>query len=111
MVGCVLPSPRPAASFTAPECGPKVCPQPPAWAEPGQHPCFAAYSHIVDAMLTLDVLLMFDSFESEPPVPLSMPAEDPYGLAACRSTIGFVGAGEVAAVVTWLMQVPEYLRS
>lgn len=111
MVGCVLPSPRPAASFTAPECGPKVCPQPPAWAEPGLHPCFAAYSHIVDAMLTLDVLLMFDSFESQPPVPLSLPAEDPYGLGACRSTIGFVAAGEVAGVVTWMMQVLQCLQS
>jgi hypothetical protein len=102
-----MPSPTPAASFTTSECGPKVCPPQPAWAELGQHPCFAAYSHVVDAMLALDVLLIFDNFESVPPVPLSAPAEDPFGLVACRTAIGFVGAGEVAAVVTWLMQVPQ----
>lgn len=56
-------------------------------------------------MLTLDVLLIFDGFESAPPVSTSTPGQDHYGLAACMSTIGFLGAGEVAAVVTWLMQV------
>jgi hypothetical protein len=57
-------------------------------------------------MLTLDVLLIFDGFESTPPVPAFSPGDDHYGLVACFSATGFVGAGEVAAVVTWLMQVP-----
>ncbi len=108
MVGCVIPSPRPSGSFAAPECGPKVCPQQPTWAESGQHPCFAAYSHVVDAMLTLDVLLVFDGYESMPPSPMSsVSGDDPYGLLACKSAVGSLSAGDVASVVTWLMQVPQ----
>ena len=56
-------------------------------------------------MITLDVLLIFDGFESSPLAPAFAPGEDHYGLLACVRDIGCVGAGEVAAVVTWLMQV------
>jgi hypothetical protein len=56
-------------------------------------------------MLALDVLLIFDGFESAPPVPAFAPGDDHYGLVACYSAIGCVGAGEVAALATWLMQV------
>ena len=64
----------------------------------------------MDVLLTLDVLFMFDGFESVPPPspPASSSGEegggDPYGLSACISATSF-GAGDVAAVVTWLMQV------
>jgi hypothetical protein len=56
-------------------------------------------------MLALDVLLIFDGFESIPPVPTFAPGDDHYGLAASYATVGSVGAGEVAALVTLLMQV------
>ena len=56
-------------------------------------------------MLTLDLLLIFDGFESAPPALTSAKGQDHYGLSACMSTIGFLGAGEVAALMTLLMQV------
>jgi hypothetical protein len=103
LVSCVVPLPRPAVSFTAPECGAKVFPQPPIWAEAGLHPCFTAYSHVVDTLLKLDVLFMFDGFESAPAVP--QPGKDDFGLECCVSACSHLAAGEVCAVVRWLMQV------